>query len=362
MPRTKPGNTVEHRISLSNYERDNLKKFLELQERKVTVNGVTDTLGAVGSALAGGGLLWAAAIFGIWKAPTIGGWISDKIGEVTGDGGLLDDLAGGLIFDSEENPITLRREAQRFAARRAELNSNNHAWCTINADSYDIVKCENNLRAVDQYFAELLVFRQKIRDYNEANDAAIDSAIYSGLGDIDPDKDGNPLTSRRGGPRIDFGDTGAGTPVDFDDMAIAPYGPGDENKIVETEQQINLRFTNLYENAYYQKDVGAHIRSNMVRYNPNDGTTMAHRNYTVDLVWDGQQWLYAGSHLDQMNNYYNWRTLHLQRMATEQAARLAAAKEADPALAVGEGRGYWDGEQWRFDGYYNEDGVWEYFI
>jgi len=197
MPRTKPNNTVEHRISLSNFERDALKEIMNTHRENTYIDGVTATLQAGSGILAGSGLLYAAAVFGLWKAPELLATLKDKVGttldKVVSPGGTLDELASSLLGG---NQIELRRKAQALAARRADLVNEQAAYCTYSAETYDAQMCSSVFGKKDLYYADLKAFQEEIREYVRVNNGDISNAIYYGLGDIDPDKDSDPNTSR----------------------------------------------------------------------------------------------------------------------------------------------------------------------
>ena len=69
MPRKASDKTVTHRIELGITERAKLDEILTLQKENQRIDGITATLQAAGSALAGGGLLWAAIAAAAFLAP-----------------------------------------------------------------------------------------------------------------------------------------------------------------------------------------------------------------------------------------------------------------------------------------------------
>ena len=71
MPRRRVDKVIEHRISLSDFERSKITEIIKTQDANVKIDAVTDSMQAVGSALAGGGVLLAAGVFMLWKSPTL---------------------------------------------------------------------------------------------------------------------------------------------------------------------------------------------------------------------------------------------------------------------------------------------------
>lgn len=69
MPRVPSDKTITHRIELGLPERQKLDEILEAYKQNNAIDGVTATLQAAGSALAGGGMIWAAAALAAYLAP-----------------------------------------------------------------------------------------------------------------------------------------------------------------------------------------------------------------------------------------------------------------------------------------------------
>jgi len=291
MPRTKPTQTIEHRISFSNYERERIDKLLKISEENIYIDGITSTLQAGSGLLAGGGMLWAAAVFGLWKAPEIGGWIKDKLGDTLSDlvdpGGILDDIADTLLDGS---PITLRREAQDLARRRGELASQEASYCTISASSYDAALCSNVFLMKDQYYADLVLFRQKVRDHNAAHGEASDF-IYQGLGDIDPNQDSNPETTRDGITSVNPASS-SGIPVSYVNLGAKGF-------VNHSELQTINAFNRTHGTATYQLQAGSHF------WNYKRETTGGGAYIPFDIEWDGAQWIYA-----PVGSYEAWKFQH----------------------------------------------------
>jgi len=190
MPRRRVDKVIEHRISLSDFERSKINEIVKTQDANVKIDAVTDSMQAVGSALAGGGVLLAAGVFMLWKAPTLIVDLINKTEKIVR--GPLDTVAD-LILPAE--PIELRREAQRLAEVRGDLASQEANFCVFSSGNYDEAQCSNVQVAKDNYFVELEALRQQVRDTDtglfgdsvfQLIGGSLANFVYKGLGDIDP--------------------------------------------------------------------------------------------------------------------------------------------------------------------------------
>ena len=294
------------------------------------IDGITSTLQAGSGILAGGGILWAAAVFGLWKAPAIGGWIKDKLGDTLSDlvdpGGILDDLADTLLDGS---PITLRREAQELARRRGELASQEASYCTIAASTYDAALCSNVFLMKDQYYSDVVLFRQKVRDHNAEHGDSSDF-IYQGLGDIDPDEDSNPETTRDGIVSVNPSSS-VGVPVSYVNLGAKGF-------VTMTEFETTRGFNGRHATFFYQLQPGSHF------FNYRRETTGPGQSIPFDIEWDGAQWIYAPT-----GSYETWRIQHGLQMVADEQTRREEAKASGENYA--EREGYWDEKSgtWKFD-------------
>ena len=172
MPRRRPDKVIEHRISLSDFERTKINQVQKIAAANVGLDAVTGVAMAAGTALAGGGALLAALVLMKWKAP-------DIIADVTNaTNGALDKVADVVL---PGQPIELRREAQRLAKERGEIAKLETTYCTLSSDKYDAAQCSQVQLRKDQYFADLEAFRLI------ASESAYADVIYAGQGDIKPD-------------------------------------------------------------------------------------------------------------------------------------------------------------------------------
>jgi len=190
MPRRRVDKVIEHRISLSDFERSKITEIIETQNANVKLDAVTDSMQAVGSALAGGGVLLAAGVFMLWKSPTLIVDIINKGEKIIR--GPIDGIAD-LVLPSQ--PIELRREAQRLAEVRGDLASQEANYCVFSSGNYDEAQCSAVQVAKDTYFEELEALRQTVRDTDVSLfgetvfnliGGSLANFVYKGLGDIDP--------------------------------------------------------------------------------------------------------------------------------------------------------------------------------
>ena len=141
MGRKKSDRVTEHRITFGDLERKQIQSVIDTQKANVAVDGVTATLQAAGSALAGGGMLWAAVGLVAWF----------------GGGTLLDALTKSRnvywnMFKKMYDPFFLNTEPMSFQAdywreinaadeRRLELTQNDlNRYANPASQYYDEVK------------------------------------------------------------------------------------------------------------------------------------------------------------------------------------------------------------------------------
>ena len=106
MPRTKPTSTVEHRISLSTYERQRLEEYLQdSKESKLYVAGINQ----IGAIAGSGVLLWAAGAWLGISAFSAGKEYIEKFVDSTSTGlaDMYNEIVwGGDRFTTEEATMT----------------------------------------------------------------------------------------------------------------------------------------------------------------------------------------------------------------------------------------------------------------
>ena len=210
MPRKAPDDVSEHRITLGTFERALATEALRTSQADVA----SRTLVGLAAGAGGVGLLLAAATFAAWKAPGVVADAAGKaknavedalgvhverdetgritasvgVGGVAGVGGVLD-----TVFDaSSDGMVALRREGQALARERAEIVSEVNAYCSINGDRYDAVKCNAAQARKDAYFAKRADFRRRVAEWSartgkdDRNVYGGDGDVFGSLGDIDP--------------------------------------------------------------------------------------------------------------------------------------------------------------------------------
>lgn len=177
MPRRAVDVTNEHRLTLGNYERALVEQFAALQKENQRLDAATATAQAVGTALGGLGLAGAALALGAYLIPNFSGKLTDAAKD-----GL--DAVADLILPS--TPVEFRREAQRLAALRAEINAKIDRFCTFDSPEYNAASCSLAHDEKDAYFEQLEAFRERVRAANIERDSYYWRFIFGGLGDIEP--------------------------------------------------------------------------------------------------------------------------------------------------------------------------------
>ena len=136
MPRKASDKTITHRIELGLPERAELKEIIATQNEHQRLDAVRTTLQAVGTGLAGGGMLWAAAALAAYLAPGLLNAAKDNI-----------DKFSKAIIEPIADPITNKvvkgmkeevEQSQNFVVNaRNKVNS----FCDPNSIHYDEAKC-----------------------------------------------------------------------------------------------------------------------------------------------------------------------------------------------------------------------------
>ena len=177
MPRRRVDNTTEHRLTLGEWERGFITRALEVQVENQRLDAITASAQAVDTALAGAGGILAGLALMAWKAPDVLDRAKEAVNET------LDSVADSIL---PSTPVEFRREAQRLAARRGEINAAINRYCTSTSEDYDAQACSLSHDEKDQYFTDLEAFRERVRQANLEQDGLYWRFIFGGLGDIDP--------------------------------------------------------------------------------------------------------------------------------------------------------------------------------
>lgn len=154
MPRVPSDKTITHRIELGLPERQKLDELLTAYKENNRIDGVTATLQAAGSALAGGGMIWAAAALAAYLAP---GLIKRAYNETKDLADrIVAPIVNPIVNDLKEQyqkPINEARSKMTSAAERVDR------FCSpgINFDSQQCTIAENDQKAaVEEYKQAIL--------------------------------------------------------------------------------------------------------------------------------------------------------------------------------------------------------------
>jgi len=189
MPRKATDKVIEHRITLGDLERAELKKVVTAE----TVKDYGTALQGVGTVALGiGGLIGGTALT-MYLAPQLWGLLKDLPKTVFDN---LVEVAEPVLDDAVDwaakgLPIEHRRMAQELARRRGELDNNITYFCTASSVGYNADVCTKlNTQTKREYFDDLKVFNDMVdATYNETSTTHLFSMkafIYQGLGDINP--------------------------------------------------------------------------------------------------------------------------------------------------------------------------------
>ena len=170
MPRLPSDKTLTHRIELGIPERAKLDEIIKTQKENQRIDGVTQTLQAVGTGLAGGGVIFAAAALAAWLAP---GLIKNTVDKTKN---AIDNYFGE-IGDSIAAPIVKERKA---AVRKAytdltEAKQYQRVVCDPNSINYDAAQCiiaSNNVDSLQK------VAQQKMQNATTFNIEDAKQAAY----------------------------------------------------------------------------------------------------------------------------------------------------------------------------------------
>jgi len=189
MPRKATNQVIEHRLTLGDYERNQLKSAV----RAEAIKDYGQAMQGAGVLVLGGGAVLAATSLTMFLAPQLWGIIKEFPKNLFND---LVETATPILDDSVDyiakgSPVEHRRMAQEFAQRRAELSRNISYYCTASSKGYSEKTCTKlNTQDKRQYFADLKAFNDMIdATYNDTSSTHLFSMkkfIYQGLGDIDP--------------------------------------------------------------------------------------------------------------------------------------------------------------------------------
>ena len=190
MPRKATDTVTEHRITLGDLERTQLKKMVQAE----AIKDYGQAAQGIGFVALGAGALIGGTALTMYLAPQLWGLLK----------GLPKDLFDTLVDEAtpvlddtvdwaaKGSPIEHRRMAQELARRRGELDSNITYFCTASSVGYDADVCTKlNTVSKREYFDDLRAFNDLIDATYNATSAthtfSLRAFIYKGLGDINPD-------------------------------------------------------------------------------------------------------------------------------------------------------------------------------
>jgi len=137
MPRVPSDKTITHRIELGLPERQKLDEILEAYKQNNAIDGVTATLQAAGSALAGGGMIWAAAALAAYLAPGLIKNAASKARNIVDNytAKVVDPLVSSIeaeimqpVYDARNKITEATERRDRFCSPGASYNEQQ---CTI---------------------------------------------------------------------------------------------------------------------------------------------------------------------------------------------------------------------------------------
>jgi hypothetical protein len=190
MPRKATDTVTEHRITLGDLERTQLKKMVQAE----AIKDYGQAAQGIGFIALGAGALIGGTALTMYLAPQLWGMLKglpkdlfDKLVDAATP--ILDDT---VDWAAKGSPIEHRRMAQELARRRGELDNNITYFCTASSVGYDAEVCTKlNTVSKREYFDDLRAFNDLIdATYNETSAThtfSLRAFIYRGLGDINPD-------------------------------------------------------------------------------------------------------------------------------------------------------------------------------
>lgn len=170
MPRKASDKTVTHRIELGITERAKLDEILTLQKENQRIDGVTATLQAAGSALAGGGLLWAALAAAAFLAPGLAKRTYNEVKNTVEE--FTEPFVNRAVGNLEEK---LQSDIAQSRINASKAQTDVDLFCTPGAN-YDEQKCtiaKNNLAAAKAQVEEANANAQAI--INDPKQYALDT-------------------------------------------------------------------------------------------------------------------------------------------------------------------------------------------
>ena len=176
MPRKSTRHADEHRITLGDFERSELRKVVRFQQFGPLLQGA----GFASLGIAG---IIGAVVFMRYKAPDLPKAVKNATEAFVGTAVSSLDSFADSFAEGERSPIKHRRQAQEFARRRNKIAEDIDFRCTHSSEGYNEEMCSIlHMQTKRDYFIELQAFNDMIESIYD------DSAykIYIGLGNINP--------------------------------------------------------------------------------------------------------------------------------------------------------------------------------
>ena len=162
MGRKATDHVTEHRITFGDLERTQIQQVIDTQKANIAIDGVTSTLQAAGSALAGGGVLWAAVGLMAW----FGGGALFEAGKQQGNkiwNGINDFVAYSIFddfttfvategqpsFDAEKWRAINKADQARMEEAQAKMNKYGHPASQYYDEQKALVAHQELLHAID---------------------------------------------------------------------------------------------------------------------------------------------------------------------------------------------------------------------
>ena len=136
MPSKASDKTITHRIELGIPERAELKEIIATQKENQRLDAVTNTLQAVGTGLAGGGMIWAAAALAAYLAPGLLNNVKDKVTNFANE--IIQPIADPITNDIINS---MKEEVEQSANYVINARNKVNSFCDPNSIHYDADKC-----------------------------------------------------------------------------------------------------------------------------------------------------------------------------------------------------------------------------
>jgi len=155
MPRVPSDKTITHRIELGIPERQKLDELLTAYKENNRIDGVTATLQAAGSALAGGGMIWAAAALAAYLAPGLIKSAYNKTKDFVDETSskILSPIVDPIVADFQQE---LEKPIKNARNKITEATERRDRFCSpgINFDNQQCTIAQNDLDAAYEEYKQ----------------------------------------------------------------------------------------------------------------------------------------------------------------------------------------------------------------